>query len=259
MKRRGIGVLIVSTLFAALTGTTAAHACAPVPQCVVGGVGNVINNPPLIAIPGQVPVVTILKSPPRALSTDALGAPSQLPLKTDTLTVKTVQPAFNTKRQAQSGGVQAQSVPPDCEDTDGWHYDIVGDKKVQFDQGNNKSDGIYNDTDAQQKKTISSSTSGQITVGAEGGVEVSASIIVASVSARFGVNVSASLSWTSAQTYEMTAPAHKFVWSSFGVARIVTEGRYYYRDKWCDVTVDKGIVRTMTPWMKAWGVWQQNI
>lgn len=40
-----------------------------------------------------------------------------------------------------------------------------------------------------------------------------------------------------------------------GVFRIVSKGRYYYTDIYGQVTVDKGVIQTETPWYFGSHVW----
>jgi hypothetical protein len=211
----------------------------------------------VVTVPGAVPVATVLTNPITVLSTDALGAPSQPPVKTDAMMVKGVQPAFDSKRQVQSmGQSHTENATPGCDGYGewGWFYDNLSPRKTQFVQGHSKTYGMNNTTSTEQHYTVTSSKTESIRLGTQGGVEVSVNLVVAKVGGKFGLDVSGSIDWSTTRSATITVPPHKNYVTAYGVFRVVTSGHYYYVDKWCDVTADKGTVTTYTPWYEGWRV-----
>jgi len=208
---------------------------------------------PPIKVPGGVPIGTLTGNQPGALTTDALGGPSQAPLNLDTKVQGTLRPVQDKTRPTIAHKVlYKQMVAGECSPR--WVYDITGTSKKQFKQGNNPLTIINNNGSTTVKYWVESSAKGSVAFGVNGAIEVQTSVILSSVKAKFGWNFQASYGWEEIRRLEVPVPAHSTYSVSYGVMRLITQGHYYYVNEYCEITRDKGTITTASPYAYYWNI-----
>ncbi|MDX2593240.1 hypothetical protein PV343_13480 [Streptomyces sp. WI03-4A] len=136
----------------------------------------------------------------------------------------------------------------------GWYY-YPTSKKKDYHKGVGAEQSNYNGTPHMAKSTFVSETSGTVGVAFSGELKVTAKSLVTEVEAKWGVNVSVSLTAKIGNTVSADTPSHKTTFGRYGVYRLKSYGYNQYTHANC-VKGTKKNATVYTPHRVGWAIWE---
>ncbi|MER6100676.1 hypothetical protein ABT154_33470 [Streptomyces sp. NPDC001728] len=114
----------------------------------------------------------------------------------------------------------------------------------------------YNGTSRTARSWFKSETGGEVGVAISSEVKVSASVVVAEVEAKYGVELSAKLTVKVGNEIQIDTPPKKTTYGKCGVWRMKNTGTAYTIYSNC-TTSPKKTGTTLTPWYVGWYLWER--
>lgn len=178
-------------------------------------------------------------------------APPAQPEEADLIEGVVLDTPAPAPRAGEDAGVNAPSGRA-CEK--GWYY-YPTNRDKDYHKGVGAEQANYNGTSRTAKSTFVSQVSGTVGIAVSGEVKVTLKQLVAEEEAKFGVNLSASLTAKIGNTIMVDTPSHKTTYGRYGVYRLKAHGYSQYTHANCTKGTKKSAT-VYTPRRVGWAIWE---
>lgn len=137
----------------------------------------------------------------------------------------------------------------------GYDYYVTGKSKKDVHKGVGVEQANYNNTSRSITSTFTSTVTGSVSVAVSGELKTKASVAVAEIEQKYGVELSVKLTAKLGNRVKIKTPPKKTTHARYGVYRLKTTGYSQYTNTNC--TKGKKIKSTLqTPRRVGWYVWE---
>ncbi|MFH8774931.1 hypothetical protein [Streptomyces sp. NPDC017958] len=137
----------------------------------------------------------------------------------------------------------------------GWYYYPTTKKNKDYQKGVGAEQSNYNGTPHTAQSTFVSDTTGTVGIAFSGEFKVTAKQLVTEEEAKFGVNLSVSLTAKIGNSFSVATPSHRTTTARYGVYRIKAYGYSQYTHANC-VKGTKKNATVYTPRRVGWAMWE---